>query len=115
MKPAAAVLVLLACLAGCRQTVAPPIAVSISLQANATVTQRGDTVVFTINAAGNNLVGITVDYGDSAGDQYATGGALSARVTFKHVYVTAGAYTVRAVVTDAISGEKEASTSIVVN
>jgi PKD repeat protein len=102
-------------LVSCRQTTAPPIAVSVSLVANTAVVPRGDTVTFTVNAAGNNLVGVVIDYGDEAVDQYATGGALSARVTFKHVYSVAGNYTVRATVTDAISGEHEATVSVVVN
>jgi hypothetical protein len=102
-------------LVACRQTTAPPIAVSVSLVANTAVVPRGDTVTFVVNAAGNNLVGVVIDYGDEALDQYSTGGALSARVTFKHVYSVAGSYTIRATVTDAISGEREATVSVVVN
>jgi hypothetical protein len=56
-----------------------------------------------------------MDYGDMGADQYATGGAHSARVTFRHAWETAGTFTVRAVVTDAILGEKEATVGIVVN
>ena len=40
---------------------------------------------------------------------------ITARVTFKHAYNAAGTFTVRAVVTDAIYGDKEATKSIVVN
>jgi hypothetical protein len=43
------------------------------------------------------------------------GGALTARVTFKHVYSAAGSFTVRASVTDAVAGVKEATLAIVVN
>ena len=78
------------------------------------VSVRGDTVSFTVNATGNNLFGVVVEFGDSGVDQYATSGALTARVTFKHAYTTAGTFTVRAVVTDAIAGEREATKSIVV-
>jgi PKD repeat protein len=99
----------------CRQTMEPPTTLSMSLQANTTVVPRGDTVTFTVNATGNNLVGVIIDFGDDAMDQYATGGALSARVTFKHAYSAAGSFTVRATVTDAIAGQKEATVSIVVN
>lgn len=87
----------------------------MSLEANTTVVPRGDTVTFTVNAAGNNLFGVIIDFGDDAMDQYATGGALSAHVTFKHAYSAAGSFTVRATVTDAIAGQKEATVSIVVN
>jgi hypothetical protein len=100
---------------GCRQSVEPPGDVTISLTVNPTQASRGDTVSFTINAAGNNLFGVVVEYGDSFSDEYSTGGALTARVTFKHAYDSAGTFTVRAVVTDALAGEKQATTSIVVN
>lgn len=99
----------------CRQTTEAPTQLSVSLQANTSLVPRGDTVTFQVNADGNNLVGVIIDYGDDAMDQYATGGALSARVTFKHAYSAAGSFTVRASVTDAIAGVKEATVSIVVN
>jgi hypothetical protein len=99
----------------CRQTVEPPTQISVSIQANTAVVTRGDTVTFTVNATGNNLFGVVIDYGDSVTDQYATGGALTARVTFKHAYSAAGSFTVRATVTDAIAGERDVTTLIVVN
>jgi hypothetical protein len=99
----------------CRQTTEPPGDVTVTLEASQAMPQRGDTVSFTVNAAGNNLVGVVVEFGDSGVDQYATGGALTARVTFKHAYETAGTFTVRAIVTDALAGEREATRSIVVN
>jgi hypothetical protein len=99
----------------CRQTTQPPIGLSVSIQANPAVVLRGDTVTFQVTATGNNLVGVTIDFGDSSTDQYATGGALTARVTFKHVYNAAGSFTARVTVTDAIAGEKEVTTLIVVN
>ena len=100
---------------GCRQSTAPVVDVTMSLQANTTVVQRGDTVTFTVNATGNNLFGVVMEYGDDGTDQFATGGALNARVTFKHAYSAAGTFTARAIVTDAIIGEKEATVAIVVN
>jgi hypothetical protein len=99
----------------CRQTTEPPTALSVRLEANIATVPRGDTVTFEVNATGNNLVGVIVDYGDSSSDQYAMGGALTARVTFKHVYSAAGSFTVRASVTDAVAGVKEATLAIVVN
>jgi plastocyanin len=101
--------------AACRQTTESPGQLTVSLQANTTVVPRGDTVTFIVNAAGNNLFGAVIDYGDQSGDQYATGGALSARITFKHVYDAAGNYTVKATVTDAVAGEREATIVVVVN
>ena len=93
----------------------PPGQVALSLQANAAVVTRGDTVTFTVNATGNNLFGVVIDYGDTTSEQYATGGALTARVTFKHAYASAGSYAVKATVTDAVAGEREASILVVVN
>lgn len=99
----------------CRQTTEPPVGLSVSIQANAAVVLRGDTVSFQVNATGNNLIGVIINFGDDATDQYATGGALTARVTFKHAYSTAGSFTVRASVTDAFAGEKDVTTLVVVN
>ena len=102
-------------LAACRQSTEPPVPLTVSIQANTTVVPRGDTVTFIVNAAGNNLFGAMIDYGDQTSDQYGTGGALSARITFKHAYDTAGTYTVTATVTDAVAGEREATIAVVVN
>ena len=114
MKHLAIVMALVGTVA-CRQSTAPPEPVTVTLDASPATTQRGDTVSFTVTARGNNLVGVVVEFGDSGVDQYATGGALTARVTFKHAYAAAGSFTVRAIVTDAIVGEMEATKSIVVN
>ena len=107
--------VLATSIVACRQTTEPPVQLTASMQASAAVIPRGDTVTFTVNATGNNLFGVVIDFGDATGDQYATGGALTARVTFKHAYDTSGTFTARATVTDAIAGDREVSVSIVVN
>lgn len=99
----------------CRQTTAPPAPLVVTLEANTAVAQPGDTVTFTVNATANNLFGVVIDFGDSTGDQYSTGGASTARVTFKHAYTLSGTYVVRATVSDAIAGDKEASVTIGVN
>lgn len=108
-------LTLLIATSACRQSTEPPVPLTVSIQANTTVVPRGDTVTFTVTAAGNNLFGAMIDYGDQTGDQYGTGGALSARITFKHAYDAAGTYTVTATVTDAVAGEREATIAVVVN
>ena len=115
MKRLFGAIVIATAVAGCRQTIESPGSVTVSLAVSPLSAHPGDTVTFTVNAAGNNLVGVVVEYGDSNMDQYSTGGALSARITFKHAYVATGTFTVRAVVTDAIAGEREATTSLVVN
>jgi hypothetical protein len=99
----------------CRQETEPPGPVLVTLESSTTTAARGDTISFTVNATGNTLVGVVVDFGDQVTEQYATGGARTARVTFKHAFQTAGSFTVNAVVTDAVAGEKEASASVVIN
>lgn len=106
--------VLLACL-GCRQSTAPLVPLQVSLESSHLTALTGDTITFTVRATGNNLVGVVMDFGDSGTDQYAMGGALTARVTFRHPFETPGTYTVRAVVTDAVVGEKDATVGILVN
>lgn len=110
-----AVGIALVALMACRQTTEPPGEVVVSLESSQATAQRGDTVTFTVNAAGNNLFGVVVEFGDTGMDQYATNGALTARVTFKHAYESAGTFTVRAIVSDALAGNREATKSIVVN
>lgn len=98
----------------CRETTATAVEISVTLESSHVTATTGDTVTFIVRANGNNLVGVVIDFGDSVSDQYATGGALTARVTFKHAYLATGNYSVRAVVTDAISGDKEVSVAVAV-
>lgn len=100
---------------GCRQTTEPPVSLVATLESSRSTAARGDTITFTVNATGNSLVGVVIDFGDQAGDQFGTGGARSARVTFKHAFQTPGSFTVSAVVTDAIVGEKQSTTTVVIN
>lgn len=102
-------------LGSCRQTTEPPVPVLVTLESSRTTAVRGDTISFTVNASGNNLIGVVVDFGDQVSDQYAMGGARTARVTFKHAFQAAGNFTVKVVVTDALAGDQEASTSVVIN
>lgn len=102
-------------LGSCRQSTEPPVPVLVTLESSKTTAVRGDTISFTVHATGNNLIGVVVDFGDQVTDQYATGGARTARVTFKHAFQTAGTFTVNVVVTDAIGGDRETSTAVVIN
>ncbi len=99
----------------CRQSVADPVSLVVTIETSPPALQRGDTLTVVVSATGNNLVGVVVEYGDSQGDQYSTGGAHSARVTFKHAFMSQGSYTIRAIVTDAVAGEKEAVAQVTVN
>lgn len=85
------------------------------LETSGTVVQAGDTVTFIVNVSANNVAAIVINYGDSSTDQQSVGGAPTARVTFKHAYLTSGNYLARATVTDAIVGDREVSQMIVVN
>lgn len=106
---------LVAGLAACRQTTAPPVPLQVSLESSQLTAITGDTITFAVYATGNNLVGVVMDFGDSGSDQYALGGALTARVTFKHAFETTGTFTVSAVVTDAVAGEKQATIAVLIN
>lgn len=102
-------------LQSCRDLTNTAVGISVTLESSHVTATTGDTVTFVVRANGNNLVGVVIDFGDSVSDQYAMGGALTARVTFKHAFVATGNYLVRAVVTDAISGDKEVSVAVTVN
>lgn len=85
------------------------------LETNGTVVEAGDTVTFIVNVSASNVSGVVINYGDASSDQYSVGGAPTARVTFKHAYVTSGNYLARATISDAIIGNREVSQLIVVN
>ncbi|MGH7695012.1 MAG: PKD domain-containing protein [Gemmatimonadaceae bacterium] len=102
-------------LAGCTPSTLEPKPLDIGLEANRTTTVPGDTLTFVVSAQGGTLVGIEIDYGDNVLDQFATAGAHTARVTFRHAYLQPGSYTVKAVVTDAAAGQKQATIEIRVN
>ena len=72
----------------------------------------GDTISFVATAQGGNLIGVETDYGDSTADQYATGGARNAKVTFRHAYEARGTFTVRVTVTDGVAGQKSATVEV---
>ncbi|MGQ0641782.1 MAG: PKD domain-containing protein [Gemmatimonadaceae bacterium] len=89
-----------------------PLPLEITIAANRTTAAPGDTITFVTDAQGGSLVGVEIDYGDTATDAFATGGARTARVTFRHAFQQRANYTVRVVVTDALAGQKEASVEV---
>lgn len=91
-----------------------PLPFVVSLDASRTTAARGDTITFVVGAQGGQLIGVQIDFGDGATDQYATSGARTARVSFKHAYGAAGAYTARAVVTE-VTGQKDATVNVTIN
>jgi hypothetical protein len=102
----------LAFLAACADLTIDPLPFEVDIQANRATAAPGDTINFLVIAQGGNLVGILTDYGDGTVDQFATGGARTASVSFRHAYLTPGAFEVNARVTDARAGEKSASLAV---
>lgn len=107
---------LLAGITACSQsTIEAPPPFKVDIQASRTTAAPGDTIAFVVTAQGGNLVGFQLDYGDNGTDQYGTGGARTARVTFRHAYLAPGAFTVRVTATDALSGQMDATVNVRVN
>ncbi len=102
-------------LAACSPSTLEPLPLDIGVEANRTTAAVGDSITFVVTAQGGVLVGVEIDYGDSITDQFGTSGARTARVTFRHAYQQRGTFTVRAVITDAAAGQKEATTAVRVN
>ena len=101
-------------LAACMGTSLEPLALQISVSAPATAAV-GDTVHFATQMQGNDLVGVSADYGDDAGDALALGFSRTAKTTFAHVYTAAGTYTTTVVVFQADSAHKAATATVEVH
>jgi hypothetical protein len=106
---------LLAGVLACSAEPLAPLPLEVSVAPNKTTSVPGDTITFVTDAQGGSLVGVQIEYGDTSSDAFATAGARTARVTFKHAYQQPATYTVRVIVTDAIAGVKEASVVVRVN
>ena len=91
-----------------------PLPLDITLQASRTTAPPGETIDFVASAQGGSLVGVSIDYGDESGDQRATGGARTATMTFRHAFSVAGVYQVRATVTDATAGTRQADVQVTI-
>ena len=99
-------------LAACSTETLAPLPLTLGIVASRTTAAPGDSISFEVIAQGGRLIGITTAYGDGTEDRFATGGARTARVTFRHAFLAAGTYEVRATVTDAVAGQKQASMEI---
>lgn len=106
---------LLAAVTACHGSSLGPLPFLVTIGASRATAAPGDSIAFTVNAQGGELFGVEIDFGDGITDQYATSGARTARVTFKHAYDSSGVYTARAVVTDALAGQKEVSVDVTIN
>jgi hypothetical protein len=99
----------------CQSAALEPLPLDLRIDLDRATANPGDTIQVVTTAQGGTLLGIVVDYGDGTSDSYATSGARNAKVTFKHAYTASGAYTVKAVVTDAVAGDKTAAAQLRVN
>ncbi len=88
---------------------------NVSLTSGSATAVVGESVSMVASASGTNLVGLVMDYGDGGTDSYATAGANTARVTFRHAYTTRGTYTARVTVTDGAANQSEATLEIRIN
>jgi hypothetical protein len=98
--------------AACVQETLDPLPLQATVEASRATAAPGDTINFLVTAQGGNLIGVEMDFGDASGDQFGTSGARTAHVSFRHVYLLQGAYTVHATVTDAFAGPKTATVEI---
>lgn len=99
-------------LAACGDDPVESLPLAITVTADRTTVAAGDTVRFEIRAQGGSLLGVQINYGDTAVDDLQTFGARTARTTFRHAYASTGVYTVEAAVADAFDGEKRATLTI---
>jgi hypothetical protein len=106
-------LVLLLAAAACHGSTLEPLPLDIRMTANRSTAAPGDTVSFVITAQGGSLVGVDVEFGDGADTTFATSGARTAQLTFRHAFASLGVFTVNATIVDAFAGEK--STTSVIN
>lgn len=73
---------------------------TVSIVADRSSAAVGQTVVYTVEASGTNLVGLTIDYGDGVADSVPTSGAVTAGITREHAYAEGGTFVARATVVD---------------
>lgn len=99
----------------CQSATVEALPLDLHIDLSRTSATPGDTIAVVTTAQGEALLGITIDFGDGAGDAYNTAGARTAKVTFKHAYRTSGTYTVTAAVTDGIAGQKTSSAQLRIN
>jgi hypothetical protein len=101
--------------AGCADPTLPPLPLEIGLQVSRTTTVPGDTLNFLVTTQGGSLIDVAIEFADGSSDNFAAGGARTARITFRHAYIVTGTFQVKAVVQDALAGLKEATIQVVVN
>lgn len=99
-------------LLACDSATLDPLPLDIRLEAAPPTSAPGDTITFLVTAQGGRLLGIVMQFGDGTTQQQATGGARTARLTFRHAYASAGVYEAAASATDALAGDRQATVTI---
>jgi hypothetical protein len=99
-------------IAACDTATLDPLPLDIGIEASRTTAAPGDTIGFVVTAQGGSLVGVAMAFGDNNSAQFATGGARTAEVPFRHAYSAVGVYEASATVTDARAGDKSASVEV---
>lgn len=103
---------LLTALGACGDGSLAPLPLDVTIEASPATAAPGEVVNLVVRAQGGNLIGVEMNYGDGSDEQFGTGGARTARITFRHTYAAAGTYVVRATVVDAVAGSKDASVEV---
>ena len=104
-----------AALTACLDNRLEPLPLQIGIQASRLTAAPGDTINFLVSAQGGSLIGVEMDYADGSTDSFATSGARTATITFRHAYLTTGTFQVDAKVTDGDAGSKNATIQVTVN
>jgi hypothetical protein len=99
---------------GCGDITLDPLPFEVAIQASSATVAVGDSINLLVITQGGRLLGVDIDFGDGSTDQYGMGGARTGRVSFRHAFEAAGVYDVRATVTDAVAGQKDASVAVTV-
>lgn len=89
-----ALLTLAACLDGGLVSLGGPL--SFSLSVNQATVQQGRAHVFRMEAKGQQLLGLVIEYGDGSSDSIPTFNAQSASHDQAHIYSEPGEYLIRA-------------------
>ena len=87
----------------------------IGIEASRLTAAPGDTINFLVTTQGGSLIGVEIDFADGSTDSFATSGARTAHITFRHPFLTTGTFQVDAKVTDASAGSKNATIQVLVN
>jgi hypothetical protein len=101
--------------AACGDYKLEPLPLQIGLEASRLTSAPGDTINFLAIAQGGSLLNVTIDFGDGTNDLFSTGGARTARITFKHAFDSTGTFQVEATVIDAAAGAKTATIQVAIN